>query len=129
MFINKFALIKATCFIFSFADSIVVIRSQSVTVCIGNNIFLCKTLIFSSVMASTGCTQKTGWSSSWLRTQYCLSFHQSMILWYPDGAFTCTITKSSGFRLIHLIFGHNTSFVIQTLFYYSLELFDNPTSI
>ena len=40
MIINKFAFIKAICFLFSLADLVVVIRSQSVTVCIGNNIFV-----------------------------------------------------------------------------------------
>ena len=126
MFINKFALI----ILFSFADSVVVvIRSQSTIVWIGNNIFLCKTLIFSSVMASTGCTQKTGWSSSWLRTLYCLSSHQSMICGIQMVPLHTLEPNHLASDSYISFFGHNTSFVVQTLFYYSLELFDKPTSI
>ena len=94
--INKLAFIEAKCL-----SSFFIMRS--VTDCTGNNIFLCKTLIFSSFSASAGWTQKTGWYANWLRTQCGVSFHWSAILWSPDGAFMCTRTKSSGFRLIHLI--------------------------
>ena len=97
MSINKLAFIKATCLSLSAFT-----ESESVTDYTGNNIFLCRTLMFSSLTASTGCTQKTGCSANWLSTQYGMSFHQSTILWPPDSAFVHTKTKLSGFKVILL---------------------------